>query len=546
MQIKNWIKNASKLIGQALLFPMKLLFLPMRWIYLFAGLFHEKGADHANRNWFARLRRFATVPIKATYSFALRTIRNGKAIELLYLIPGLTILSFFVFVGYQMSFNKRVVEQRYLNGARRSISNQRPELAKKYFQRVIEKEDLSDNLIYNWGIILQQAGDVGQGTDMLASIAPENSSGYAPAHRALSLHLASKIQQSEPEATLLRGLRWHLEHSGEPTAATERAWAAYFIAKGKPQQAIERLENAANVTPHLHLAVAELCQTQGLLKKRNESLQRARRIFAEKLLQNPLDQDSRVYLSNVLLKLNEPKAAEDNLLSGLRIYRNPQLESEICKFYVLRFDQAIYGVTEMHDSAKLSTIQKFDMLRRSLSICPEHSSTYSRLASLTTVQNAESELKADFIAMVTGEHSSALAHACLGHLESQAGNTNEAEWHLDQAWGFNKNFGMIASKLAQAFISRESPDIEWALVLARQSVAQSPKEPDFRLVLAEIYLLKRDFNDAAAVLLTILEDGHQSASIHELLAAAYRGLGDAEKTLHHTTEASAVQTVIDN
>ena len=543
MQIRNWTKSASKLIGQMLLYPARLLFLPLRLLYLFASLFHENGINEGKLGWFASLRRLVTIPAKTTSEFAQYIYKNGKAIELLYLIPGLAILGFFLFVGYQIRFNKGAIEQRYLSGARRSISNQRPDLAKKYFQRVVEKDNLSDNLVFNWAIILQMAGDSDQGNDMLAKIASDNSAGYTPAHQAIAIQLASEVQQSKPEAALLNRLRWHLENSGEPTATIAHAWATYHVAKNQPQLAIGHLEKAATQMPRLLIALAELCEKRGLSEKRTESLQKAKQVFSDRLLENPLDQDSRILLSSVLLKLNEPIAAEDNLLSGLRIYRNPQLESEICNFYVLRFDRASKDQTKVHDSAKLSTTQKFDMLRRSLLICPKHMSTYSRLASLTTAPDTESQskLKSDFIAMVTGEHSSALAHACLGHLEAQAGNSNEAKWHLDQAWGFDEDFGKIASKLAKAFTFHAPVDIEWALVLARQSVTYSENQEDVRMVLAEIYLEKSDFNAARDVLLWLLENGHQSTRIHELLTAAYRGLGEIEKSLHHAAQASATQ-----
>ena len=541
MRLKQKITSTFKSIGQALLYLVKLLFLPIGLLNLFAGLFHEKGVEKGKLHWFANLRRLLVAPAQALFTFAKKTFLNGNASELLYLIPGLTIVSFFVFVGYQIHFNKGGIEQRYVNGARRSIINRQPDLAKKYFQRVIEKDNLSNDLIYTWAMILQMAGDVDQGTDLLARIASENSAGYPPAHSALAVQLASEVQQLEPDAASLSRLHWHLENSGEPTAAVEQAWATYFVAKSQPELAIRHLENAATKMPRLYLAFAELCHEHGFTKKRTDGLQNAKRVFSEKLLRNPLDQESRTLLSRVLLDLNEPAEAENTLLSGLRIYRNPQLEREICNFYVLRFDRASIAGGEVHKSAKLSTTQKFDILRRSLLICPEHMQTYSRLASLTIAPDSKSQLdlKADFISMVTGEQSSALAHACLGHVEAQAGNASEAEWHLEQAWGFDPEFGMVASRLAQAFVSNDVPDIEWALVLARQGVANSQNKKDFRLLLAEIHLNKRDYDAANVELLQLLQDGHHSARIHELLAASYNGLGNSEKALHHSTEASA-------
>jgi Tfp pilus assembly protein PilF len=543
MRTRNWFKNALETIGGALLFPIKLLFLPFRLVDLFAGLFHEDGADARKLGWFARARRLATAPVKAPLAFIARVFRKGKAVELMYFVPGLTLLSFFVFVGYQLHFNKAAIEQRYLIGASRSIANQNPELAKKYFQRFLEKDELPDNLTYSWALILRMAGDLEQANDLFRKIAPSNSSGYPAAHQVLATQMAIEFQQSTPDESLLSELHWHLKNSGEPTSAIEQAWATYYVANKQPDLAISHLENAAVQMPRLYLALADLYQEQGLEEKRIGALLTAKRKFGTNLADNPLDQDSRVILSRVILELNDPVAAEDILLSGLRIYQNLQLANELCNFYILRFDRASNSGTETHESAKLSTVQKFDMLRRSLAICPEHSPTYSRLASLTTAPEVtlQNQLKADFVSIVTSEYSSALAHVCLGHLESQAGNIDDANWHLKQAWSLQTDFGTVASRLAQAFASQDSPNIEWALKLAKQSVAYSQKDCEFRLVLAEMYLRREDFSAAKKELHKLLEDGHELARVHELLVVTYGSLENLERARHHSDKASELR-----
>ncbi|MEM9941763.1 MAG: hypothetical protein AAF939_09245, partial [Planctomycetota bacterium] len=136
--LKSKLSNALQQVGNWILAPIKLLFLPFRA----AELFHERGLNlesssrrkkrkrqHAILNFLGLPIRILLIPL-SLYRLAQR---RRKLKELLYFVPAVAFAIFFGFVWYQNAFRFAGMHNKYLARTRQAVDENKLHLAKMYF-----------------------------------------------------------------------------------------------------------------------------------------------------------------------------------------------------------------------------------------------------------------------------------------------------------------------------------------------------------------------------------------------------------------------------
>ncbi len=466
-RFRRWMAETSRPLGQAILGPVKLLFLPLKALILFldVGLsFHHETTRKKSRQrqWWVGILRW---PIRLLFLPSLlfqRAIRKGRQQELLFLIPGALVGALFAFVLFQITVRGQALQQRYLAGARRAVSDGNLLLAKTYYRRILEKENLSDAEALQWAIILGRTGEEERADDLLEQLAPDNRKGYAPAHRIKAIQLANEFDRNG-EARNLEVLRWHLENAGVGNTETDVAWAGYYQAKQQPAKAIEYLSRAAGEFPELYLSIAKIGKEHGFTEQQEWALSQAVSRFGALVERDPLDDQSRVSLVSAKVELAKMAEAESILRKGLQLQQSPLLRRASSDFYVLLYDQST--------AAAVPLPQRMTCLKQAINADDDYALPYRRLAGITLRTMSENEsslIKQQLQAMVTTSDTEALDHCNLAHILWTQNDLEAARWHLNQAWRLDQELGQRVNRLALAFVNSDPPDLAWAFELAEQ------------------------------------------------------------------------------
>lgn len=533
MRIRQWLVETIERLSDIATYPLKFAgTLFNKGI----GLFHHQEVGDAGINeekhW---LKKLVTAPFFLLWfpvNVLKQKLRSKRLSEILVAVPALLMLAIIFVIGYRVVFASEQIQQLYYIGARKAISANNIDLAKKYFERIDETAELSDEMKHDSAIVLSMSGDQQKSGLLLEEIAPFGKKGLPAAHRSQAIRLAKQIVQSPDNDLLIEQLNWHLKNA-MPSAQTDRIWARYYVFRNEPAEAVRYLDSAAIEYPQLYFSLAELCEELGRDTERSVALMKAKERFKSMLELDPLDQTSRISLANVLLKIGQADEAQKVMLTGLQIFKTPDWRRAVSVFVMKCSTQ---------DSVTMK--QRFELTCRALSFDVENRLVYSQFVDLCRVSSPseKSELKSMLFNTITGEQSSGLAHVCLAYYYWREKNDSEQQWHLQQAANLDDQFELIVGNMATSFATHATPDFDWAIALANKCIERSPDDSTNYLRRAEIMLFQERYTDAILELKGILKksDVTQERVVYERLAYAYSELGDLDQARSYSKKAELV------
>ncbi len=532
MQNKQRIANAISKATEFATAPLRIL---ANIFSLGIGLFHIGGDDAKANIEEGRVKKLLLSPIRlAAFVFngALATLRARKITEILVVLPSVLTLGLLLFIGYRVVFTSDTTERLYFLGARRAIEKQDLSLAKRYFERIAEQGNMSDEMTHDWAVVLRMSGEEKRASELLEQLAPEKTKGFSVAHRTQAVHLSNLIDESSPDADALARLHWHLEHAS-PGPQTDQAWARYYICSNQPEEAIRYLNNAATMFPQLYFSLSEICLQLDRQSESIDALHKARDQFQEQLNRDSLDEASRLSLGKTLMELKNHDAAESVIFDGLQIFKTPGWVRTASDFLVWRSRQDLVSAPE-----------KLELLLRALIIDQQNKSVFDALVELCRgdERTAQQQLKSQLLEIVTGESSTGLAHICLAFQYWQEENESDWKWHLQQARNMDTQFELLARNLAMSFAGSQSPDFDWANVLVAECCKASPENRMNRIRKAEIMLLQELPENAIEELKTALQPGSgHDKLICERLSFAYSQIGDLTNAKIYAKKANEIE-----
>ena len=573
-RFKRWVKGVGEKMGAWLAWPLNILFLPFQ----ITKLFHDRGQDvnkdirtrkgkSRNKwlNWLSAPVRFLGAPV-TLIRLAFRKKTQGM---LLYFVPAVLTLMVAAFVWYQVSFRSHRVQERYFLGARRAMSARNIVLAKKYFRRLMDRETLSPEQALQWAFILQETGDEDVAQDLIAKIAPDSEAGYPPAHAARAIELAKAIElkfetdQTSPSQELLAQLRYHLDNANSQDERIHVAEATYHQHQSDVKKAITEFAKIAEKHPRFFLTIADLAEQNGMPDEANNALQESRLRFQLAIGENANDHLSRVLLANTLVRLERAEEAEKILLAGIgdSVVPEPSLSRALADLYGVVAERKVREMIETGEVTTDSIKFQYEMLKNGITRDASYTLPHVRLVDwlmLAAGRQSESydkkavhdrpstfriEALCDMLAeQITSDSSSALDHATFAYLKHLDDDSEAADWHLNQTFKLDSEFGRFGRLLAIALAYREhNHDVDWALDLGKRSFEKFATDPDAQHAYGMV-LLQANHTERA---IQLLEDSLEAASfpgeVHQALSTAYLSIGKPMKAAEHEQEAQAIR-----
>ena len=476
--------------------------------------------------WLFRLALGAlSFPIRAFFLPSERRKHYLRGIPAMLLGTGVTI----GLVGY-FFVHDRVIG-RYINRARGELVRNDIEKSIEYGRRLVsEHSALNTEGKFLYSVSLAQQGSDEGSNAVLEEIAPDNATGFMPAHQMRAMEFGRLLTSgAEPREELLQKMLWHLEQSGE--ARDERMhglWATYYELSGETSKAISRLEKAGKTNPAFFVKLSEIYREGGDEAMETRALGDAVQGYSDRLRENPLSKYVRLQLALTLARLKRWGDAESVLVNGVQLHRDKESLETLSDFYLMR-------LKEETDSNAIGA-EQLDLLLRALRVDVNHFRTYAFLAKLFDASRSEVELrdlKELLEERVVDGGNAALAHFGLGCWFLMQQSDDQGQWHLKQAMALDPIFVLACDNLAFAYTLSETKRLDESLALVKAAVDVAPESNGTLEMLGTVQLERGELDSAVETLLRVVAEKGENKGAHAKLARVYRQRGELANAEKH-------------
>ncbi len=175
---------------------------------------------------------------------------------------------------------------------------------------------------------------------IVESLAPEDTQGFPPAHRARALADAEILNQQPIDSQGLKALGWHLQQSsGLEDIPLLRVRSQYYIATGQIEIASSELSKLAQIAPEYWFALAEVLLGRGDLNAARNALSRAAQVYEKLVGQNPADAEARIRYATALGRLGEFDSAIESMKAGWKLTNDTRFSDGICDLYLMKYQK---------------------------------------------------------------------------------------------------------------------------------------------------------------------------------------------------------------
>ncbi len=535
-EIDSALGGFGRMMISVLVFPLQVLFLPMRLL----GLFHQSGVPDEHYESYENLslggkvwrglkglgRGIMMLPymiVTAPVRF-FRGVANSGLREVLFIIPALLMLGFLGYVGMQVMGRGKTINNRYADEVKLAMEDGDFKLAKTYFARLLQDQELTPLQKLQWMVVLAQTGEKERAEALLDELAPDDGVGFPPAHRVKALKIA--FSRKDKNAPLpLKLLESHLTRSRDHTPMIQQAWALYHRTNDNPDKAIAALEIAAQQDPTFYIAIAKYQGEINRIEDQKASLRTAEQLFTRLLDEDPMNSKARWLLANSLSQQSRFDDAQEVLVEGMKAQPDKAMRLANAEFFTMRHDLEQAGENRVG--------KRVAYLFRALSAQPHHLPIYERLIKLADEKGADDRnfvrVRRELNRVIAGDDPNPMAHFALSNILWQHEEFEEATTHLELAYKIEPKFTIVLNNLAWVLAHQGSPDLDRALELARQAVKQSPKDGRYHDTLGTIYLKQEKYKDAAAEFQLALPSAENPIAVREKLVTVYTELNMPEQ-----------------
>lgn len=529
-EIETPLGTFGKLMISILVFPLKALFLPLRFLELFhqTGVQNEDYNSVQNLSFGARvgrsLKRLGQFLLRLPYLIVTAPIRFFQGVsksstkEMLFIVPAVLMAGFLIYVGMQVFARPEKISNKYSKQIQKAMEVGDFAQAKTLFNRISQNTELSQPQKLQWMVVLSETGELDKAVQLLDELAPDDAIGFAPAHKIKALHLASQLKTSK-NPMKLASLEKHLTKSHDESPLILDAWAFYYKNVDKPDKAIEALFKAAKSDARLLTVIA---QYQGELNRVNDqqnTLKLAEKRFQEILDEEPLNSRIRLLLANSISQQRRYDQAEKILAAGLEMQPDNLLKMANAVFFTMRHD------LERDNDNDLG--KRVQYLFKALRAFPDHAPIYERLVKLAAASDDDNavQIRNELNYLIAQDKPNPMAHFALSNILWEQGEEAQATVHLELAYKIHPKFTLVANNLAWILANKENPDLERALQLSEQAVESTPKDGRCRDTRGSIYMKLGRYKDAIADFELAISTVKNKRAVREKLATAYTEIG---------------------
>jgi len=530
-EIETALGSFGKLMISVLVFPLRVLFLPMRLL----GLFHQTGVpvdsydgsenlSFGGKAW-RSIKRLGRNIMMLPYMIVTSPIRffrglaNSGMREILFIVPALAMLGLLGFVGARAIGGRQAITDRYSDEAKQAMAAGDFPLAKTHFSRLMQDKELTQPQKLQWVVVLAETGEKERAEAVLDELAPEDGVGFAPAHRVKALKIAFSRKNKNAPLPLKR-LEHHLRHSRDDTPMIQQAWALYHRTNDSPDKAIEALTVAAQKDPTFYIAIAKYQGELNHPEDQKETLRKAEQVYGRLLEEDPTNSKFRWLLANSMSQQSRFDDAQEVLVKGMKINADDSMRFANAEFFTMRHDLEQAGQNRVG--------KRITYLFRALGAQPQHLPIYERLIKLAdekdTGDGSYVRVRRELNRLIAGDDPNPMAHFALSNILWQHEEFEEATTHLELAYKIEPKFTIVLNNLAWVLAHQDPPDLDRALELASQAVEQSPQDGRYHDTLGTIYLKQEKYKDAAAEFQLALAGVEDQIAVRKKLVTVYTKL----------------------
>lgn len=539
-EIESQLGSFGQLLISILVFPLQVLFLPMR----FLGLFHQTGVRNEDYESYESLsfggkvwrsvkkigQNILMLPyliVTAPIHF-FRGVSQSGVREILFVIPALLMIGFLGYVAVQVMGRSETINNRYAAEVKEAMKAGDFKLAKTYFNRLMQEHELSQPQKLQWMVVLAETGERDKADEILDELAPDDGVGFAPAHRVKALQIVFSQRDKDAQLPLER-LERHLTRSRDHTPLIQKAWALYYRSVDKPDKAIEALQVAAEEDPTFLIAIAKY---QGELNRTNdqqETLRIAELKFERMLEQDPTNSRFRLLLANSISQQQRYDEAQDILVKGMARNSDRLMRVANAEFFTMRHDLEKQGENRIG--------KRISYLFRALGAQPHHFPIYEKLVVLASEKDSGGDnfvrVRDELQHLIAGDEPNPMAHFALSNILWQQGEFEKATIHLETAYKIEPKFVIVLNNLAWVLAHQNPPELDRALELANEAVKLSPKDGRYRDTRGTIYLKLERYKDAIAEFDLALPAVEDKVAVRKKLVTVYTKLDMPEQAEIH-------------
>jgi tetratricopeptide (TPR) repeat protein len=499
-------------------------------------------SSHPSRAALRTVGRVVAWPFQLLSSAWRRLTRNwkyGKVRNLLLGLPAVGALAVALWMSALVRANPDSLRNKYVDEARRLKDAEEYGTAEIYLERIIDDFGSTDpDVRFLLAEVLVNTNRVERADGIFRELAPDDREGYPPAHRIRASAMAATLN-AESTSAETRLVRWHLELADEQDSPRMAgAWAAYHLAIGQVDDAVERLETAVDEYPEANLLLGELYVGQGDLEKARASFESALKFLRERLDDEPENHGVRIILANTLLRLFQFQECEQVLLDGLRIDSEGPYKQLLASLHVSLHD----FLSQQEDVSSSELLRELNI---ALSYEPNLVNVYDRLVAYSqTSPEAREELIGILNGLIAAGEQSGLAHFTMSLLKWEDGDVDKCRFHLEQAYKRHPNVPFIANNLAWVVATEEPIDLDRGLEIINQVLEAVPNEPRFLDTRATILISLARWNEAyddLELALVSVRDSQLKIELHQKMVTVCEQLALTDLAESHRELAESLQ-----
>lgn len=419
-------------------------------------------------------------------------------------------------------------EANYLREARRRFQAGDYAGALTCYDRLQSREEGRPEVLYGLALASEALGQPHRAVQIMEQLAPADRQGYAPAHlwwgrQLLRTPNATSAVWQAAEAHLLRALEGELEDRSE----AEALLGQLYLNLGKFDRAEPYLQRAASERPQLRLALARLYAAQGAREPARAEARQALEYFRGAAQLDLHDHQARLLWAEAALFLEDFAGTVSILREGLTGTAASLYRPALAKAFVAWADH-------LAADPKASPTDRLALLEQALRYDPSHPDLIMQLWAFTKAKTEAADKARETLhdLLATGK-ATGLVHLALGMDAWDRGQSDQALFHLEQAYRLAPHLGVVANNLAWVLANSHPPDLTRALSLINSVLERWPNDPMLRDTRAFILGKQGKWKEALADLQVALPAVAERPEIHHRLAEAYDQLHMPEMADRH-------------
>ena len=446
--------------------------------------------------------------------------------------------------GHRVSRSDLVV--RYRESAAEAAARGDTKAVELWLEKAVLLNPNDKAFHYGLALTAEQDGRHDRARQIMRTLAPDERTGYGPAHLWIAGQIARSRQedasnrdaqtgpQTDTDQVKNERLRHHLtaslQYHPENVAALDQL-ARLELSQGNLPEAIDQFERLVRIDRKFSFMLARLHVIDGDREESRSVADAGTDYFRRQVESNPDDIESRIHWARLHGFMEQFDRTVEILIEGA--VRKPAPED--MNRLRMELGHAFLGWAKHVERTQPDEVAlRLDLLQKALKCTPDHPQVLEQLAALVRDDSAEARTAYYALSAALADGTATpMVHLMLGIAAYKRGKYELEQHHLRLALAANPQLVIAANNLAWRLANSDPPQLQEAQELIEQAVKQAPNRPEVRATRGRIYQLLGRTDDAILDLEFALGRLKDRPDIHAALAELYATVGNEDLARRH-------------